>query len=122
MVTTSSAAVPAHQGAPLQLTLCPARPRPLPSSPQNKVIFNYFPYPWFVSTVHVVVGSLYCIATYLLGAKKASFERVRRCTGVGPGTSTSDGWRAAAPPFRQALLLQLRCCYLAALFHRRCSE
>ncbi|KAL4421024.1 hypothetical protein ABPG77_007499 [Micractinium sp. CCAP 211/92] len=42
---------------------------------QNKVIFNYFPYPWFVSTVHVVVGSLYCIATYLLGAKKASFER-----------------------------------------------
>lgn len=42
---------------------------------QNKVIFNYFPYPWFVSTVHVVVGALYCIVAYLLGAKKASFER-----------------------------------------------
>jgi Tpt phosphate/phosphoenolpyruvate translocator len=42
---------------------------------QNKVIFNYFPYPWFVSTVHVTVGAAYCILTYLLGAKKASFER-----------------------------------------------
>ncbi|PSC73006.1 diaminopimelate decarboxylase chloroplastic-like [Micractinium conductrix] len=42
---------------------------------QNKVIFNYFPYPWFVSTVHVVVGAVYCILTYLIGAKKASFER-----------------------------------------------
>jgi hypothetical protein len=30
-----------------------------------------------VSTVHVVVGALYCILAYLLGAKKASFERVR---------------------------------------------
>jgi hypothetical protein len=44
--------------------------------PQNKVIFNYFPYPWFVSTIHVVVGTLYCAVAYLLGAKKASFERV----------------------------------------------
>ncbi|KAI7844651.1 hypothetical protein COHA_001740 [Chlorella ohadii] len=42
---------------------------------QNKVIFNYFPYPWFVSTVHVVVGAAYCIVAYVLGAKKASFER-----------------------------------------------
>ena len=42
----------------------------------NKVIFNYFPYPWFVSTVHVAVGSIYCILAYLVGAKKASFERV----------------------------------------------
>jgi hypothetical protein len=50
-------------------------PCPLPACPQNKVIFNYFPYPWFVSTVHVVVGAAYCILAYLLGAKKASFER-----------------------------------------------
>ena len=42
---------------------------------QNKVIFNYFPYPWFVSTIHVIIGALYCILTYALGAKKASFER-----------------------------------------------
>ncbi len=42
---------------------------------QNKVIFNYFPYPWFVSTIHVVIGTLYCAAMYLAGAKKASFER-----------------------------------------------
>ena len=42
---------------------------------QNKVIFNYFPYPWFVSTVHVVVGAAYCTLVYLLGAKKASYER-----------------------------------------------
>lgn len=42
---------------------------------QNKVIFNYFPYPWFVSTVHVVIGALYCAVVYLLGAKKASYER-----------------------------------------------
>lgn len=42
---------------------------------QNKVIFNYFPYPWFMSTVHVVVGATYCLLAYMLGAKKASFER-----------------------------------------------
>lgn len=30
-----------------------------------------------VSAVHVVVGALYCGVTYLLGAKKASFGRVR---------------------------------------------
>ncbi|KAG7669543.1 hypothetical protein KSW81_007696 [Nannochloris sp. 'desiccata'] len=42
---------------------------------QNKVIFNYFPYPWFVSTVHVIVGAAYCAIVYLLGAKKASYER-----------------------------------------------
>lgn len=41
----------------------------------NKSIFNYFPFPWTVSTVHVVVGALYCCVAYLVGAKKASFER-----------------------------------------------
>lgn len=44
---------------------------------QNKVIFNYFPYPWFVSSIHVVVGTLYCALLYFLGLKAASFERVR---------------------------------------------
>ena len=46
---------------------------------QNKVIFNYFPYPWFVSTIHVVVGALYCGVLFGMGAKTASFGRVRRC-------------------------------------------
>ena len=43
---------------------------------QNKTIFNYFPYPWTVSAVHVVVGLLYCTVSYFLGFRKASFGRV----------------------------------------------
>ena len=43
----------------------------------NKTIFNYFPFPYTVSAVHVVVGLAYCVLTYLLGAKKASFGRAR---------------------------------------------
>lgn len=42
----------------------------------NKTIFNYFPFPYTVSAVHVVVGLAYCSLTYLIGAKKASFGRV----------------------------------------------
>jgi Tpt phosphate/phosphoenolpyruvate translocator len=41
----------------------------------NKTIFGYFPFPWTVSAVHVVVGLVYCVAAYALGAKKASFGR-----------------------------------------------
>lgn len=41
----------------------------------NKSLFNQFPFPWFVSTVHVVVGTIYCALTYLVGAKDASFQR-----------------------------------------------
>jgi len=41
----------------------------------NKSLFKHFPYPWTVSTVHVLVGTLYCCLTYVLGAKKASFGR-----------------------------------------------
>ncbi|KAK9908442.1 hypothetical protein WJX75_007915 [Coccomyxa subellipsoidea] len=41
----------------------------------NKTIFNYFPFPYTVSAVHVVVGLAYCSLTYLIGAKKASFGR-----------------------------------------------
>ena len=43
----------------------------------NKTVFNYFPFPWTVSAIHVVVGTLYCGAAYLLGFKEASFGRVR---------------------------------------------
>lgn len=42
---------------------------------QNKTIFNYFPYPWTVSTVHVLVGTIYCAIMYFAGFKKASFGR-----------------------------------------------
>jgi len=41
----------------------------------NKQVFNYFPFPWTVSAVHVTVGLLYCTASYFLGFKKASFGR-----------------------------------------------
>lgn len=41
----------------------------------NKSIFKVFPYPWTVSTVHVGVGAIYCLLTYALGFKKASFGR-----------------------------------------------
>ena len=47
---------------------------------QNKTLFNYFPYPWTVSAVHVVVGLAYCVVAYAVGAKKASFGRVRPST------------------------------------------
>ncbi len=42
----------------------------------NKTIFKYFPYPWTVSTVHVIVGLAYCILMYVVGLKQASFGRV----------------------------------------------
>jgi hypothetical protein len=42
----------------------------------NKSIFKYFPFPYTVSTVHVVVGTAYCALVYLLGMKKLSFGRV----------------------------------------------
>ncbi|CAD7696063.1 unnamed protein product [Ostreobium quekettii] len=41
----------------------------------NKSIFKFFPYPWTVSTVHVTVGAIYCLFTYAIGLKKASFGR-----------------------------------------------
>lgn len=42
----------------------------------NKSIFKYFPFPYTVSTVHVVVGTAYCALVYLLGMKNLSFGRV----------------------------------------------
>ncbi len=49
---------------------------------QNKTIFNYFPFPWTVSAVHVVVGLVYCTIAYLLGQKKMSFGRVSVAVGA----------------------------------------
>lgn len=71
-------------------------PNPPPSQPtacryvlhlafnlQNKAMLTAFPYPWFIATVHVVVGAAYCAALYALGSRSASFERV--CAGSGGG-------------------------------------
>ncbi|GBF93760.1 triose phosphate phosphate translocator [Raphidocelis subcapitata] len=41
----------------------------------NKSIFQYFPFPYTVSTVHVVVGTAYCALTYFMGLKSLSFGR-----------------------------------------------
>ena len=41
----------------------------------NKGLLNSFPFPWTISTVHVLVGTAYCALTYALGFKKASFDR-----------------------------------------------
>eukprot|EP00879_Flechtneria_rotunda_P016263 GHRR01017016.1.p1 GENE.GHRR01017016.1~~GHRR01017016.1.p1 ORF type:complete len:256 (+),score=78.61 GHRR01017016.1:253-1020(+) len=41
----------------------------------NKSIFKYFPFPYTVSTIHVVVGTAYCALVYVLGLKSWSFGR-----------------------------------------------
>ena len=41
----------------------------------NKSIYKYLPLPWFVSAIHVIVGTMYCAVSYAVGAKKASFDR-----------------------------------------------
>nr|ABH10984.1 plastid triose phosphate/phosphate translocator [Polytomella parva] len=41
----------------------------------NKTIFKNFPFPYTVSTIHVVVGLIYCVVMYLVGLKDASFQR-----------------------------------------------
>eukprot|EP00250_Pteridium_aquilinum_P011138 c19859_g1_i1 orf=444-1793(-) len=36
----------------------------------NKKIYNYFPYPYFVSLIHLVVGVAYCAVSWALGMPK----------------------------------------------------
>ncbi|CAM6083736.1 unnamed protein product [Calypogeia fissa] len=36
----------------------------------NKKIYNYFPYPYFVSVIHLLVGVIYCIVCWGLGLPK----------------------------------------------------
>lgn len=36
----------------------------------NKKIYNYFPYPYFVSVVHLVVGVAYCLVSWAVGLPK----------------------------------------------------
>jgi len=36
----------------------------------NKKIYNYFPYPYFVSAIHLGVGVVYCLISWVLGYPK----------------------------------------------------
>ncbi|CAH9113728.1 unnamed protein product [Cuscuta europaea] len=36
----------------------------------NKTIYNYFPYPYFVSVVHLAVGVVYCLVSWSVGLPK----------------------------------------------------
>ncbi|KAL1193760.1 Triose phosphate/phosphate translocator TPT [Cardamine amara subsp. amara] len=36
----------------------------------NKKIYNYFPYPYFVSVIHLFVGTVYCLASWSVGLPK----------------------------------------------------
>ncbi|KAI4371722.1 hypothetical protein MLD38_010042 [Melastoma candidum] len=36
----------------------------------NKKIYNYFPYPYFVSVVHLLVGVVYCLISWAVGLPK----------------------------------------------------
>ncbi|KAE9605571.1 putative sugar phosphate transporter domain-containing protein [Lupinus albus] len=36
----------------------------------NKKVYNYFPYPYFVSVVHLLVGVGYCLVSWSLGLPK----------------------------------------------------
>ncbi|KAL4204737.1 hypothetical protein AMTRI_Chr01g133530 [Amborella trichopoda] len=36
----------------------------------NKKIYNYFPYPYFVSVIHLFVGVVYCAASWTVGLPK----------------------------------------------------
>ncbi|PKI44431.1 hypothetical protein CRG98_035163, partial [Punica granatum] len=36
----------------------------------NKKVYNYFPYPYFVSLVHLLVGVVYCLVSWAVGLPK----------------------------------------------------
>ncbi|XP_062162396.1 triose phosphate/phosphate translocator, chloroplastic-like [Alnus glutinosa] len=36
----------------------------------NKKVYNYFPYPYFVSVVHLLVGVVYCLVSWAIGLPK----------------------------------------------------
>ncbi|XP_051144623.1 triose phosphate/phosphate translocator, chloroplastic-like [Andrographis paniculata] len=42
----------------------------------NKKVYNYFPYPYFVSVVHLMVGVAYCLVSWAVGLpKRAPVDR-----------------------------------------------
>ncbi|KAG8067574.1 hypothetical protein GUJ93_ZPchr0005g15671 [Zizania palustris] len=55
----------------------------------NKKIFNYFPYPYFVSVSHLLVGVLYCLVGWSVGLpKRALLFPVAVFHAIGHVTST----------------------------------
>ncbi|XAR65269.1 hypothetical protein NMG60_11009325 [Bertholletia excelsa] len=36
----------------------------------NKKVYNYFPYPYFVSVIHLLVGVVYCLVSWAIGLPK----------------------------------------------------
>uniref|UniRef100_A0A803RA91 Sugar phosphate transporter domain-containing protein n=1 Tax=Cannabis sativa TaxID=3483 RepID=A0A803RA91_CANSA len=36
----------------------------------NKKVYNYFPYPYFVSVIHLLVGVVYCLVSWTVGLPK----------------------------------------------------
>ncbi|KAL6294838.1 hypothetical protein ACE6H2_002980 [Prunus campanulata] len=36
----------------------------------NKKVYNYFPYPYFVSVIHLLVGVVYCLVSWSIGLPK----------------------------------------------------
>ncbi|KAL3522339.1 hypothetical protein ACH5RR_015173 [Cinchona calisaya] len=62
----------------------------------NKKIYNYFPYPYFVSVIHLFVGVVYCLVSWAVGLpKRAPIDSnllkllipVAICHGIGHITS-----------------------------------
>uniref|UniRef100_A0A804MXD4 Sugar phosphate transporter domain-containing protein n=2 Tax=Zea mays TaxID=4577 RepID=A0A804MXD4_MAIZE len=62
----------------------------------NKKIYNYFPYPYFVSLIHLVVGVVYCLISWSVGLPKRApingtllklLFPVALCHGIGHITS-----------------------------------
>nr|XP_019701779.1 triose phosphate/phosphate translocator, chloroplastic [Elaeis guineensis] len=41
----------------------------------NKKIYNYFPYPYFVSVIHLFVGVVYCLVSWAVGLPKRAVPR-----------------------------------------------
>ncbi|PRQ40663.1 putative triose phosphate/phosphoenolpyruvate translocator, sugar phosphate transporter [Rosa chinensis] len=42
----------------------------------NKKVYNYFPYPYFVSVIHLLVGVVYCLVSWSVGLpKRAPIDR-----------------------------------------------
>ncbi|XP_030443404.1 triose phosphate/phosphate translocator, chloroplastic-like [Syzygium oleosum] len=42
----------------------------------NKKVYNYFPYPYFVSVIHLLVGAVYCLVSWAVGLpKRAPIDR-----------------------------------------------
>ncbi|RVW42126.1 Triose phosphate/phosphate translocator TPT, chloroplastic [Vitis vinifera] len=49
----------------------------------NKKVYNYFPYPYFVSLIHLLVGVAYCLVSWAVGLpKRAPMDRSSCCSSL----------------------------------------